>query len=486
NQLLKKYGQLPTQERIHEFVGKEFDNRLVQYFQDRVQTTQLPTRVWQVTADGNSIEAVQGNSASRALSQLEMITTLRTQLLGGNRDADLECAVAFLQSSYQKTRSVVAEKISLRRLPSLEGRSGDANFWRDVYQRASNWQMHGAALRALQTIPANDPDVAATLGFLSDLLQDTRPVIRYTALKTISEIDPRLAYRGSERALVTAIEMSRLGSGPRSLVVGLSSDLLQAARQQIQVATAGEVTIANSAQSALMALDQENPYELIFIVDRVSDQRLFEMMQRLRNTKRGQALPLAVLVSELYSHETGWIERNGGVVKGALTSDPNNMQRVIGQMLGRLDTEPMSIEDRSAFAFIAKQFLTQITANQEQYPFYVLSDYREQLVSTTASASAGTQLQMLGGLGTSSSQMELVRLAANPARSETDRMKAASAFESSIRRYGILLNEAALKNCYEIYNSLGPTDPIVVQAVGRILDVIEAQEGKRAWPSASK
>ncbi|MFN3193627.1 MAG: hypothetical protein ACE361_24150 [Aureliella sp.] len=486
DQLMQKYGQLPSPERVHEFVSKEFDNRLVQYFQDRVQSTKLPVRVWQVAADGDSIEAIDGDSASRALGQLELISTLRAQLLGGDRDADLECAVAFLQSSYQRTRSVVSKRISFARLPSLESRSDDANFWRDVYQRASSWQMHGAALRALQTVPSNDPDVTATLGFLSKLLYDTRPVIRYTALKTIGEIDPQIAYRGSEQALVTAIEMSRLGSGPRSLVMGLSSDLLQAARQQIQSATAGDVTIANSAQAALMALDQENPYELIFIVDRVSDQRLFEVMQRLRNTKRGQALPMAVLVTELYRHETDWMERNGGVVKGALTSDPTNMQRVIGQMLGRLDTEPMSIEDRSAFAFAAKQFLTRITANQEQYPFYVLGDYREQLVSTTASSGAGNQLNLLGGLGTRESQMDLVRIAANPSKSETQRMEAAGEFEKSIRRYGILLSEASLADCYEMYNALGPKDPIVVKAVGRILDIIEAQEGKRDWPAGMK
>jgi hypothetical protein len=39
---------------------------------------------------------------------------------------------------------------------------------------------------------------------------------------------------------------------------------------------------------------------------------------------------------------------------------------------------------------------------------------------------------------------------------------------------------------YDLYNDIGPKDPVAVKAMGLVLDIIEAQAGKAPWPESLK
>ncbi len=89
---------------------------------------------------------------------------------------------------------------------------------------------------------------------------------------------------------------------------------------------------------------------------------------------------------------------------------------------------------------------------------------------------------MLVGLGTKASQLDLIELAADPSKGAGERLAAASAFGTSVRSHGMLLQREDVVHTYQVYNELGPTDDVAARGLGYILDVIEAQAGKAAWP----
>ncbi len=449
--------------------------------------------MWRLTPDRQTVQLAEAPSHARELERLSQIAALRLQLEQLELATAIESVVPLLQRAYQVNPQIMDVEIKSHLLTDVQVALGGlttgplalpavADYWRAAFEQAGQWQMHGAALRCLQMLGETPGAALAQLNFVSDLLSDPRPMIRYSALRTIAAIDPTLDYRGSDRAISTALEMTKLQAGPHSLVIGLQAHRRQAAQQQIQMHTNAEVNTVNSAQNALLVLNEDLPIEMIFVVDRVADQSLFEFIQRLRKSRNGQALPIAVLTDKLYAYERDLISQTPGVVSSVLSRNSDNMSRVIELMLKDLDTEPLSSANRLAFAEIGGSFLAKIAGDRDRYSFYHVSDFRESLVSTAAILNASSQTKVLSGLGTAESQSSLFQLAAASTRGEAERRAAANAFSDSIKRFGLRLDRASVADCYELYNRLGAQDPVAATTLGYCLDVIEAQAGKATWP----
>ncbi len=81
-------------------------------------------------------------------------------------------------------------------------------------------------------------------------------------------------------------------------------------------------------------------------------------------------------------------------------------------------------------------------------------------------------------MGTAASQQELISLAANTTIDPETRQQAADLFERSIGSHGLLLGRAGVLQAYNDYNSQGPSDPVTVSALGKVLDAIESRKKK--------
>lgn len=480
--LSAKYGGLPASDAIEKHLRKDFENRLLEYFDARTGANELTSVVWRTTADGKYVEALEVPESQVSLEALARVAALRCNHLSCSKQDQVSNAVALLQRAYQVSPGLDTADWNSKRLVPVEGESLDSDFWQAAFAKAGEWQMHGAAVRALQMLGQEDLPTSSTIAFLSDILKDPRPVIRYTALEVLADWDPVDNYKGSEQAIETALEMTHLGTGPQALVIGLHTELRQAARQQILATTNGQVAAVNSARGALAVLDEQAPTELIFIVDRVADQSLFELIQRLRNSRKGQLIPIAVLTDELYAHERRLISENGGIVSSLMSRDPEQMRKVVDEMLEELDTEPLHEANRARFAASASNFLVKVTSDRERYAFYPIDVWQRELGETLLVASNSSKARFLSGLGNKDSQCELVELIAHESLQESERMAAAEAFGTSVRRFGNRLGQEDVVRCYDLYNELGPTDPIAARSLGFVLDVIEAQAGKRSWP----
>jgi CheY-like chemotaxis protein len=480
-----RYAQLPEPSAVRDFINQKFDEATVRYQQKRVSDSKFGTYVWRPTPDGQNIQLSEVPATERQLERLAQLAVHRMSLINASRTDEVDCAVVLLQRAYQLSPTLGAEEVATHLLAPLdEAATQDAGYWQAVVERANAWQMHGAALRALQLMGehAVQGDIPPPLNFLSQLLRDPRPMMRYTALQTITKLDPAEKYAGSEHALETAMEMVGLAAGPQALVIGLQAELRQTAGYQLQQQTGAEAVMVNSAKAALQALSGNQPIELIVIADRVSDLSLFELLQRLRNTRGGQSLPIAVLTDRLYQHERRQIETMPGVFMSVLTNDEQQMERVIAKMHETLDTRPLTDADRGEFAVTAGRFLAKIAADRERYAFYPLSDWRQQLVSLQRGLTATGRMDVMSAVGSVDGQVALAEMAANAKLAEAERVAAAMAFGKSVKRFGMLMPSSEIQQTYDLYNQLGPNDPAAAKALGLILDIAEAQAGKTDWP----
>lgn len=470
------YSSVPNDEVVRSYLAKKYDNAEAAYRASRLTKKDMSDRIWLPMQDG-SVLAMESTIPNGQLMSLARLAKLRMQVGGLSAADEAHCMAAVLQSAYQ-TDPGLNSSLQVAGLFGTD-QVASADQFQDAFEVASNKDFHGGALRALQlAAQAEQPSVT----FFSNLLNDPRPVIRYSALVELSKLNPTEPFGHEGAAVRTALEMNQLGTGPHALVVGLRSELLQVAQEQIQRAAAARVTVANSARAALMALDGSDPIELVFVVDRVSDQSLHELLQRIRNSKKGRAVPVAVLTDELYPYERSLIGSQGGTIASVMSRDPAQMQRVISLMQQELDTQPLSAEDRSALALEAGRFITTITSEPERYPFYPLGQLHSQIVDSAMNLDQASEIKVLAGISTNASQKQLLELAANSRLGAKMVNQAANAFGESVKRSGLKLDERTVNNCYDDYNRLAPNDPVIANSLGHILDVMEASAGHATWP----
>jgi CheY-like chemotaxis protein len=485
SKLASKYPSLPSAQTIEKHLATRFGSALQIYQQQRTLDSELTDYVWRPAANGNSIERVEAPISDKALETAARLAAYRMQLQTAAVDGLVDSAAILMQRTYKVRPQLFAGELPNYMLADIAPEvRGNIAFWQSVFSRCEEWQLHGAAIRSLQLMAdgISTGEFDASMSFLTRLLKDPTPAIRYTALEILAKLDPKANYYGHEWALETAVEMTRLQSGPQALVIGLQSELRQAAQQQINLQTSSDVTVVNSGVAALKALKEPNPYELILIVDRVADTTISQLIQRIRNTDRGRSLPIAVLTEELYSYERELINETPGLITSVLSRNAEQMERVIALMQAGLDTTPLTAMDRASFAASANRFLAHIATNREHYAFYPLNNWHSAIVQNSSGVTEANRLALLSGLGSAEAQWKLAGLTTVGSMSEQDRMEAAKAFARSVKKFGMNLHRDNVVTAYELYNEFGPKDPVATKAVGLVLDVIEAQAGRTPWP----
>ncbi len=474
----RRYSKMPTPEAIEKFLAARFATKLADYQQSRTHPVVLvEEEIWRPTADGKTVAPVKVSPEERELEELARLASHRLNLTLATTDDLVDCAAVALQRAYRVQPLLYPTENQVEVLAKLDHAvAADASYWIRVFDRASDLQMHGGAVRAIQKLSQSAAgNYLMPLDFLTRLLSDSRPVVRYLALQQIAAVDPKQSFGGAENALGVALEMARLTSGPHALVIGRSSDLRQAAQQQLEQQASARVITADSARNALLALAGDLPIELVLIVDRVSDQSIFEMLQRLRGAERSRALPIAVMTDELYQHERRLVGELPGVIASHLSRSPEHMREVVGQLTQRLDTEPFSVDDRRIFAETAGEFLARLAGDRDQYAFYPLVDWQSELSEVGRGLPIGSRLTLLAALGSVESQLQLVTLASSSSLIGAERLEAAQKFATSVDRFGMNLGPETVWHVYEVYNSLGPTDPATAKSLGVVLDTIEAR-----------
>lgn len=468
------YGKTPSPTLIAAHVTQKINNAMHQYNQSRTSAAGTTAAVWRRSADGATVEYAQTEASMKHLAELAHWARVALSLPITPEQAS-DCKAVLLQEACK--RPLTEREVAIGQL-TQKGIIAPGEL-PHVFEHANRLQFHAASLGAIRLIGQSEQEPAlAHLDLLSRLLRDSRPAVRYTALTAIANIDPKTPYYGAETALATALEMARISSGPTVLVIGLHTDIRQAAAQQLKDVTGAVPLTANSARTAAMRLRSGQPIEMIFVVDRVQDQSLYQLLQRLRGGRHSKALPIALLTDELTTYEAELASQLPGVVRSVLSRSESQMARVINMLHDELDTDPFDPVDRAGFQDAGQQMLVRITSDRQNYGFYPISDLREELSQFDSSVSGSSQLSLLSGIGTANSQWKLVQMAANLGSSGQDPMAAAASFSTSVERFGVVIKQEDVLRIYELYNAFGPSDASAASALGSILDLIESRSAQ--------
>ncbi|MFO1065971.1 MAG: hypothetical protein U0892_19080 [Pirellulales bacterium] len=478
--LLARHSTLPQPEAVHTYIVDRFKQQLDAYQLARQLHARAPASVWRLTPDGRSVVKVEVKAADRELERLSQLAQARAQLSRSEQLDLVQSATVLLQHHYQIGTAEALTDPAKMLSGLLPADTIHDELWSQISQQSSDWQMHGASLCAAaalgRSLPGAKP-ASPVFDFNAKLLRDERPALRYTATASVADAGIEFEFNGAATALENAVEMSRLGQGPMFLVVGLTAELRQAAEQQVG-SLGGQAISANSTAEALKLLDRPLPIEHILVVDRVLSNSVSTLVGRLRNSRRGSSLPIAVLTDELTPVEVAELNRKNAVVQSVLTADAADLARVVAEMERMLDTRPLSSAERVYFSEVGSRLIETISADRKKFVFYPLQRWETELLVERSGITTSARLAALAGMGTSTSQTQLMLAAADTALDETRRGAAAAAFEQSVQRFGNRLSRTDTLRAYDLYNDLGPKDPVAVKALGKVLDAIEAVTGK--------
>ena len=92
--------------------------------------------------------------------------------------------------------------------------------------------------------------------------------------------------------------MQNLEAKPLALLIGGSTELSDSLSSQLSLLGV-RTLLAKSARETMRLIQEPQPIEYVFLVDRVLEMRLSEVIQRIRTHPRTRTLPLAVLTDQL-------------------------------------------------------------------------------------------------------------------------------------------------------------------------------------------
>jgi len=302
--------------------------------------------------------------------------------------------------------------------------------------------------------------------------------LRYAATSAILKLKPRTPFAGSSQVAESLGFLASSYGIPRVLVVHPRGDQAQS----IAGLAAGlgyEADAATNGRQAFELATSSPDYELVLIHSAIDRPRADELVAQLRRDKRTAALPIGLMAPE---DDLARVERFARAVQPAAAflqpMRPEEMKIFVEQLSALVAPHQASAAERKAQATAALDALAAISAQAQQ-----VFDVRRQEPAVTrvlyVPELSKRAAQVLGNLGTASSQRSLLDLAGLATQPLESRQAAAAAFARSVRKFGILMSRDQIMAQYDLYNANAGRNSETHEVLSEILDAIE-QKGEAA------
>ncbi|MFO0012069.1 MAG: hypothetical protein ACK553_04940 [Planctomycetota bacterium] len=473
----------PAAETVNEYASQLVEHSIIDY-QRRTRLNEVDTEVaWVLQPDGRTLAEIPAVPAHLALARASQAAQLALRLSPHSNIASATALAAHwehlaLTGSSDTTRDEVFQKI----IP--ESLRDSHEFACLVWDAAVKSRLSGAQALAISNlsrwegagipVPVRDRLVAATRSGV--------PMIRYPAtqslMKSIQEINAqpktdetapapqplaRAGFLGSSRIDAVGREMQQLSYEPIALIVGgheglrghLHGLLDQLGYRYFEAASAAEV---------FALLRSGLPIEGVFIVHHVRELDLGQLVQRIRANPTTSTVPIAMLADSLSRGEHSVAEEDHRVVVGSVPPSVEGLGDIVARMRSVTDPPLLAPESRILFKDSADNYFQSVRSSP----------------SELASRSAGNLMA-----ASRDEQNLLLRIASDSTESEAKREQASRNFVQSVRRFGLLITSEMAQDQYDVYNLRGESEPVTRAVMGRILDAIEAGDGKRPWAEVS-
>lgn len=267
------------------------------------------------------------------------------------------------------------------------------------------------------------------------------------------------AFDGRNRLERILAEMRGLEGRPLALIVGGSTDLRTHTKGLLE-AFSFRVTEAASATQTMSLLREGLPIESIFIVERVLEMDLGQLVQRIRANPATARCPIAILATSLSRGEHSVAAADSQVVLGSIPPEEAGFADILRRMTIVTQSPPLESAHRIAWNEVSQSYW-----NVRQAQF----------VSTQPKSSFETVVESPAG------QMNLIAIVLDKSQPLPKREQASQIFVQSVKRFGLLISTETANAQYDEYNTRGPDELDLRVVLGRVLDAIEASKSVKPW-----
>ncbi|MCP4191497.1 MAG: HEAT repeat domain-containing protein [Planctomycetaceae bacterium] len=371
----------------------------------------------------------------------------------------------------------------LRRGPGTvydDAKQAGVNVVNAILQQSLKDKQWLAAIGATDVLAAfEDPRVLqAPAGQVAPLvlaLTDPNRRVRFAAAKAIMQIDPQGSFAGASR-LPQALGYFAGSTGNRKILV------LHPSAQHGQ--TLGG--LANQAGFTAEVLTeptemvnraiQSPDWELIMISDAIRGPSLWSLITALRADPKSADIPIVLL--GFRSDSMLKLDQIADAHPRTLAAPEPIEDELFGQIVARglnsAGRTAVDVDRRLEQAALALDWLTRLSREDPNRFSTLLRQQPQALQALYTPELFELATNLVARLPTSEAQLALTDVANLNTLPVKERQMAVKAFGKSVQAFGLLLNQAEIKNQYDRYNRSEKLDTETQSILGALLDSIES------------
>jgi hypothetical protein len=299
--------------------------------------------------------------------------------------------------------------------------------------------------------------------------------VRHAAAKAVMTIDPRRPFSGSSYFLETLIDLANCQGVPTALL-GSSRDDTSNVLSGMLASFSFDVDRGLNGKDFLRRAFRSSDYDLLLVSDAIHGPPASEVLQQLRQHERTKAVPVILLSRADGTEAAERLARRDPLVivmpefadEIALAATINRAQALTASKVA-----PPGL--RLEHAADALQWLVHLAQFSQTYDWYDFSRAGDVAASAIFVEGLAPALDLLGYVGSESSQQVLVDAAGNLSLPLDRRQRAANAFTEAVLRHGLMLKAADVNRQYARYNASKAADASTQAIFAQVLDTIEAR-----------
>ena len=462
---------IPSAERVYRHAIDAMKKSLLDFQRFRWSDEADSYYVWQLSGDKKVLLEVPARNAD--LFWQNAVAHARSGLRAG-RAIDLfsaEALAVLLEDASRSTSDAWTPEMVFKSLPT-ETLDSDA-FACLIWDSAVQEKLSAAQLLAVQNLSrwvSKEGTPGPVLERLVNACSSGYAAVRYQAAAALVQtlygptqdgiLEMRDKSFGGRSTLEKLLrEMRQLDGKPLILLVGGSSSLRTHVATLLQQFSY-RVFETSSASQTMAAIRQGLPIESVFIVDRVSEMRLWEMVQRIRANPTTSTCPIAILEDSLTDGDHRILGDDNRVVVSSVPPAASGLSDILRRM-SIVDQAPrVDSVSRLGWKLLADAYWVDFKAHR---------------------VSKAPESKFIPWAETPVAQKHLVSIVLDKSLPLPEREHASQIFVQSVKQFGLQLSSETENAQYDEYNLRGPNETDLRVLLGRVLDAIEAAKGKRTW-----
>lgn len=361
---LSPAGQaIPSMATVQRYIVDAMKSELVAYKTLQKETSHRTNIIWRWSTDDKTMKSESDTEAGWHLERAYQFADLLLRLpQSSSVDAGLAQSIAMERHFHVVPRIEIEPSETIRSFS--RGQTDSSSDWESIFiaalDSANKQSLPGAELRLLQLATAIRTRVTvpspALQKSLANGLQSSVPAVRYQAAITVKDFgisNMDAVHRNAFRAVQA--EAGKLEGKSLAVVVGGASERCDALTKHLSQLAVRSVVFSN-ARDTIRFVQGPEPIEMIFIVDRVLEMKLYELIQRMRTSPRLKAIPIVVMTDTFSTGDRALVKSDGlpSIEYGILTTNLETTTQML-QNLQQNSTVPMldSI-DRITFRTLAE------------------------------------------------------------------------------------------------------------------------------------